>query len=380
MKKLSLITWLLFVVITVKAQSLTRPIHVAATAPVIINGNIKGLPEGAKIYIISADRDYWKDSTVVKNGRFAFRMDNYAGRSASLRLTPDHQMGKWLEFYIDKGVMNITSSKPDVNDFKISGSPYAMDFYNYYSMLKAHNYFRDINAIAAENMTAIAHNDTTAAEKVYEKFQKLYTDKAELDKKWIAAHKNSPVSSYLIYVDIWRRVSREELGKLLNTLTPKAKDNVESKELDQMVYVYKHVRPGLPAMDFTQKDTSGKEVSLKDFKGKYVLLNFWASWCEPCRAENPALVKIFNEYNSKGFTILSISLDENRNSWIKAINADQLNWTQISDMKQWSNEVSAKYAINSIPRNILVSPDGIILADDINTDDLEKKLAEAFKK
>jgi len=379
MKKLLLIACLLLNQAVTYAQSLNRPTHTIGSTPVIISGYIKSLKDGSKVYIVSADRDYWHDSSIVKNGHFKFRMDKYAGRSASLRLTRESLPGKWLDFYIDKGVINIEGNKNDIGDLHITGSPYAQDYYSYYSMLKLHKYFHDMYPIEVESINSMASNDTLEGERVYLKFRKMDSVKCILDKKWIVAHKNSPISSYIMYVDLWRNISRDELGAMLNALTPKAKDNVESKELEQLVYVYKHLRPGLPAMDFTQTDTSGKQVSLKDFKGKYVLLNFWASWCEPCREENPALVKIFNKYSNKGFTILSISLDNNRNSWIKAINTDRLNWTHVSDLKQWSNEVSSKYAVNSIPHSILISPNGLIVADNMDTEDLEKKLAEIFK-
>lgn len=254
-----------------------------------------------------------------------------------------------------------------------------MDFYDYYKMLRTNNYFRNLDNIRIGADAIMAGNDTLAQTKLAAKFAALYSAKRKLDKQWIAGHKNSPISSYIIYWDIWRYISLDELGVLLKQLSPAAKDNVESRELEQMVYVYEHVRPGLPALPFTQPDTSGKPVSLKDFKGKYVLLNFWASWCEPCRAENSTLVKLYDKYNSKGFTIISVSLDNVRSSWIKAINADKLNWTHVSDLRQWSNEVASKYAVSSIPQSILISPDGTIVANINDTDTLEKQLANIFK-
>ncbi len=110
---------------------------------------------------------------------------------------------------------------------------------------------------------------------------------------------------------------------------------------------------GSQAIEFSQADTEGKDVSLKDFRGKYVLVDFWASWCRPCRVENPNVVKAYNKYKDKNFTVLGISLDKDKQDWLDAIKEDKLTWTQLSDLKFWNNEVAAKYRIQSIPQNFL---------------------------
>jgi len=138
---------------------------------------------------------------------------------------------------------------------------------------------------------------------------------------------------------------------------------------------------GAYAMDFTQNDTLGKPVSLSDFKGKYVLIDFWASWCGPCRAENPNVVKAFNEYKDKKFTVLGISLDQpgKQQAWLDAIHKDNLTWTHVSDLKFWDNAVAKQYGIRAIPQNLLIDQDGKIIAKNIRGEELNKKLAEVIK-
>ena len=139
---------------------------------------------------------------------------------------------------------------------------------------------------------------------------------------------------------------------------------------------------GAVAPDFTMTDTTGKEVSLHDFKGKYVLVDFWASWCGPCRAENPNVLKNYNANKDKGFTVLGVSLDHAgaKDKWLKAIHDDHLTWTQVSDLQDWQNTAAKLYSVQLIPQNFLIGPDGKIVARNLRGDDLSNELSKLFDK
>lgn len=170
----------------------------------------------------------------------------------------------------------------------------------------------------------------------------------------------------------------DKLESMYADLDSKYKDSRVGKSIASVIEARKITAIGKTAPDFTQPDTLGHAVKLSDFRGRYVLVDFWASWCGPCRAENPNLVKSFNKYKDKGFTVLGVSLDQpgKKDAWLAAIHKDNLTWTQVSDLKFWDNEAAVLYGIKAIPSNLLLDPQGKIIAKDLRGEALDKKLSE----
>ncbi len=153
-----------------------------------------------------------------------------------------------------------------------------------------------------------------------------------------------------------------QLDSLYQLLDPSAKATYFGRQIQNTIEKTKLTSVGSPAPDFINNDVNGKPVSLSSFKGNYVLVDFWASWCGPCRRENPAVVKAYHRFHEKGFNIFGVSLDDTRSDWLAAIKKDGLDWTQVSDLKGWDADVVSLYGIKAIPMNFLLDKNGIIVA------------------
>ncbi|MFT3737427.1 MAG: TlpA disulfide reductase family protein [Breznakibacter sp.] len=202
-------------------------------------------------------------------------------------------------------------------------------------------------------------------------------DQVEID-SFIKANPKSVVAAYALYRDFAYGLSAGELEQAVSWFDQSLLASPYIKQVKELIEIRKRVALGNKAIDFSAPSPNGDTVTLSDFYGNYLLLDFWASWCGPCRKENPNLVKAYRKFKEKGFNIVGVSLDKDRERWLSAVASDSLDWVHVSDLLFWDSKPAQLYGIRSIPSNFLLGADGTIIGQNLHGDELEKKLEELY--
>lgn len=339
--------------------------------------NISGVDTGFAFLMYKNDSNEWqKDSLLIDGNELHFKGIVNQLTLAYLRFS-NKGLGN-LEFVLDKGETRIAGTAASLAKAEVKGS----DETNVYEERKQLlNPFDEVEkTLYAKYKESEKTDDKTAMKAIDEEYDSIQDVKQTIIRKFIYAHPKNIVSTNFISGLISYNVHVDTLRNLFASLDEDVRNNKQGKEVEETIMSYAKNAIGEPAQLFTQKDMNGKEIDFQGVnKGKVLLLDFWASWCGPCRRENPNVVAAYEKYHKKGFEILGISLDKDKTKWKAAVEKDKLTWQNLSDLKGWDNEVAKMYAIRSIPSNFLIDANGIIIAKNLRGEDLEKKLEELLK-
>jgi thiol-disulfide isomerase/thioredoxin len=364
------------------AMFLLLPVFVAAQKGYTINGKLPALKGTATAYLSYGRGDQsFTDSTEVKNGKFQFKGSVVEPAQAFLTVTRDHapynvrRRDDHMAFYIENSKITITGTD-SIQNATVKGS-------------QADKEYKELDAMVMPYTKKIIHLQDAYHGKPKDEAYKRAGDSvaayvAEIKairRKFAMDHLNTYMGLNDFYYNVldsyFKPVTEEPL---FHQFSAQLQASPLGKMAEEKINVAKRRQANAQATDFTQNDVNGNPFTLSSLRGKFVLVDFWASWCVPCRAENPNVRKAYKDLKGKNFEIVSVSLDMSKEPWVEAIKKDTMPWIHVCDMKGWKNDVATLYGINSVPQNLLINPEGKIVATNLRGEDLTQKLLSYINK
>lgn len=334
-----------------------------------ISGKIDGMSEGKLVLEQHGDDGYFQvDTTYLENGEFSFILKSKLPEV--YYLWADKHESPVIFFAGDSDV-NIHASIDSLEKAVITGSV-AQDQYENYKKESA-SFNHKMSVLYEQYKEAKGDDDLVLADSLDKLMDDLHDDKSEFLTSYLMENNKSYAGPYIATRNLYR-FDLDELKKIVDNIDSSLVQYIYVKKLNNRVELLKTVDIGQPAIDFVMEDTLGNPVRLLSYKGKYILVDFWASWCSPCRKENPNVVAVYNEFKDKGFDVLGVSFDKDKEAWLNAIHNDKLAWSQVSELTGWKSSAGKLYGIRSIPANVLIDPDGIIIARNLREGDLREKI------
>ncbi|HEX9980110.1 MAG TPA: TlpA disulfide reductase family protein [Flavobacterium sp.] len=347
----------------------------------VLTGTVKGAPDGKNV-ILERNNDSLGvvpvDTVKIENGKFRFE-----GKITEPEMHSIAVQGVQAKSFVivENGKIHIDINKDSIFANKISGTENNEDLTAFNALgMKLQKKMMDFQTKNQSRLIAAqTTGDAAAMNKLQEEYKVIQNEMEANTYSFVEKHPNSLISALLVQSMLsTREPDVDKVKKYYNSFDPELKKNKVSKNIIKKLNELKVVNVGRKAPDFSAPDTSGKMVSLKQSMGKMTIVDFWASWCGPCRAANPELVKLYNEFHAQGLNIISVSLDKpgEADKWKEAIAKDGLVWTNISNLQHWKDPIAKMYGIESIPSMYLLNEFGVVVAKDLKGEALRAKVSQ----
>ena len=357
------------------------PTIAAAQKGYTINGKLSGLKEPAKVYLATMQNGAFKDtdSTEIKKGKFTFKGSLNEPALVILRVN-NIESGKpgrqrdMVSMFLENSKITIRA-KDSIKNAAIKGSLVQNENKELEAAIRPLT-----NTIIKLQKEFSGKPKDEAYKKAGDSVTYLVSEIKNIRRKFVESHPDSYAALYAYHHFILdSKFDPATVEPLFNQFTSGLRSTELGKRTAEKIEIGKRRQTGIMVTNFTQNDLNDKPFTLSSLRGKYVLVDFWASWCVPCRAENPNVVKAYAELKDKNFEIVGVSLDQGKEAWEAAVKKDGLPWIHVSDLKGWKNEVAMLYGVNSVPQNLLIDPQGMIIGKNLRGEALTEKLKELIK-
>lgn len=338
----------------------------------VIKGQIKG-KESGDIKLMKYADGKWvaEDSAKIEKGKFVLKGKTTLPELRVISIMPQTIVA---QFFAENGSLTVNANADSLSKTEVIGSKSNDEFMILTKEIM--NISKETQGLQQRYNDAMQSGNEDGMKKAQIDYEAMMGNQKVYAKNFIREHPKSSVSPLVALTQFAQQMTAHEIDTLIAFLDPSVRSSVYVTELKKMGDKLRITDIGAVAPDFTLNTPEGMPLSLSSLRGKIVIVDFWASWCKPCRQENPNVVALYNKYKDKGLDILGVSLDRDKDSWVKAIADDQLAWHHVSDLKFWQNEAAVKYGVQSIPFTLLLDKTGKIIAKNLRGEELAKKLAE----